>query len=135
MVRSISLAVCALLLAATAADAGKGTINQQLARWVHPTGRCGGASEQMVTLYGNGDGHVGKRVACGGVLDTKRPTVAHRTLPCGTRLSLSNPRNGRSVVATVTDRGPYTNAKLDLGPAVTAALGLNTSSYVCVSRS
>lgn len=107
------------------------TINAKLARWVKPTGKC--ANEQLSTLYGNGDGHVGKRVACGGVLDTTRPTIAHRTLPCGTKLTLTNPRNGRSVVATVTDRGPFTRASLDLGPAVTSALNLNTSSYVCVN--
>lgn len=111
-----------------------GGLNARLARYVHPTGKCSGASEQMATMYGNGDGHVGKPVSCGGRLDTSRPTVAHRTLQCGTKLSLTNPRNGRSVVATVTDRGPYTIATLDLGPATYRALGLNTSAYICVSK-
>lgn len=105
--------------------------NYKLARYVRPTGKCAGA-EQLATLYGNGDGLVGRRVSCGGVLDRGRATVAHRTLPCGSRVTLTNPHNGRSVVATVTDRGPGTSAKWDLGPAVTSALGLRSSTYVCV---
>lgn len=109
-------------------------VNAKLKRYVHPTGKCAGASEQMATMYGNGDGHLGKRVSCGGVLDAHRPTVAHRTLPCGAKLQLTNPRNGKSVVATVTDRGPFTIATLDLGPAAYRALGMNTSIYLCVGR-
>ena len=33
--------------------------------------------------------------------------VAHRRLPCGTKVLIVNPRNGRSTTATVVDRGPY----------------------------
>lgn len=33
-------------------------------------------------------------------------TCAHRTLPFGTRLKITNPRNGKSVIVRVTDRGP-----------------------------
>lgn len=40
--------------------------------------------------------------------------IAHRTLPCGTRVLLGNPRTGRWVVATVVDHGPY-GARLDDG--------------------
>ena len=111
-------------------------INAKLARYVHPTGKCAIGSERLATLYGNGDGNVGKPVACGGRLDRKRPTVAVRDrhkYPCGTKLRIHNPHNGHSVTATVTDRGPYTIAWIDLGPAVTSALRLDTSSYVCVA--
>lgn len=132
--RKALLAVACLLLPSLAHAADISGMNARLARYVHPTGKCGGASEQLATMYGNGDGHLGKPVSCGGVLDTRRATIAHRTLPCGTKLKLSNPRNGRSVTATVTDRGPYTIAKLDLGPVVYRALGMDTSIYVCVSR-
>lgn len=119
-----------LLTARKAPAADIALMNAKLSRYVHPTGKC--ANEQLATLYGNGDGHVGKPVACGGRLDTTKPIVAHKSLPCGTRLTLTNPRNGLSTTAIVFDRGPYTSATLDLGPAVTAALKLNTSSYVCV---
>lgn len=124
-----------LLLAPMAAEARQGgmvsSINAKLARWVHPTGKC--ANEQLATMYGNDDGHLGKPLFCGGRLDSSTPVVAHKSLPCGTRLMLTNPKNGRSVGAVVRDRGPYTSAKLDLGPGVYNALGIHTSQYVCVS--
>lgn len=128
------LLVACLLLPSLANAADISGMNAKLKRYVHPTGLCAGADELMATMYGNGDNNVGQPVACGGVLDRKRATVAHRTLPCGVKLRITNPRNGRHIVAVVTDRGPYTVAKLDLGPAVYGALGMDTSMYVCVTR-
>ena len=48
-------------------------------------------------------------------------TAAHRTLPFGTVLSVQS--GGRSIQVTVTDRGPFTGAFLDLSPAAASALG------------
>jgi len=107
--------------------------NARLARFVKPTKKCGDVPEEMVTMYGNGDGHLGKPVSCGGVLDTKRPTVAHKTAKCGTKVIFVNPRNGKSIQATVTDRGPYTIATWDIGPAVYKALNVDRSTYLCVA--
>ena len=123
-----------LILSNAKASAGVAEINAKLRRYVHPTGRCGGDSEQLATMYGNGDGYLGKPVSCGGRLGANENTVASRTLPCGTRLQITNPRNGRSTSAVVRDRGPYTIASLDLGPGVYHALGMTTSIYVCVNR-
>lgn len=39
--------------------------------------------------------------------DSNLMTAAHRTLPLGTKLKLTNPANNKSVVVTVNDRGPY----------------------------
>lgn len=50
--------------------------------------------------------------------------VAHRTLPCGSRVLIYVPRTGRSVVARVGDRGPR-HAMVDLAPATTRALRAN----------
>lgn len=130
----VALAVIMLVGVMLTNAADVSGMNAKLKRYVHPTGKCAGADELMATMYGNDDGHLGKPVACGGVLDRKRATVAHRTLPCGAKLRISNPRNGRHVVAVVNDRGPYTVAKLDLGPAAYRALGMDTSMYVCVTR-
>jgi len=47
--------------------------------------------------------------------------VAHRTLPCDTRLWIYDPRTRRSVIARVADRGPV-HAAIDLAPAVRRAL-------------
>lgn len=49
----------------------------------------------------------GKKTASGQRFDPNGHTVAHRTLPFGTKLKLTNPDNGRSIFATVNDRGPF----------------------------
>ena len=49
----------------------------------------------------------GTRTASGQRFDPNGPTVAHRTLPFGTKLKLTNPENGRSIIVTVNDRGPF----------------------------
>jgi rare lipoprotein A len=48
----------------------------------------------------------GHKTACGGTYVASEITTAHRTLPCGTKVRITNTRNGKSVEATVTDRGP-----------------------------
>jgi rare lipoprotein A (peptidoglycan hydrolase) len=52
-------------------------------------------------------------------------TAAHRTLPFGTRLQVSDPKSGRSVIVTINDRGPFVRGRvLDLSPAAARALGM-----------
>jgi hypothetical protein len=58
-----------------------------------------------------GPGFYGKRTACGDALSTTLIGVAHRTLPCGTKIVFRNPKNGRVVVAKVVDRGPYESGR------------------------
>lgn len=104
------------------------TINAKLARWVHPTGKCGGASELLATYYWQG-----KRTATGERFDKNGMTAASRTLPFGTTLYIRNPHNDRAVTVRINDRGPFTHAKLDLSLGAAQQLGLKQSSYVCVS--
>lgn len=72
--------------------------------------------------------------ACGGELDRVTPTIAHRTLPCGTLVLVYAPRTGLATVAEVRDRGPYglNAAGMDAGPAVTRQLRLNGMEPVLV---
>jgi rare lipoprotein A (peptidoglycan hydrolase) len=49
----------------------------------------------------------GRRTASGQRFDPNENSVAHRTLPFGTKLKLTNPNNGKSIVAIVNDRGPF----------------------------
>jgi rare lipoprotein A len=49
----------------------------------------------------------GRTMACGGRYRSKKMVAAHRSLPCGTRLRVTNRANGRVVTVTVKDRGPY----------------------------
>ena len=73
------------------------------------------------TYYGGSDHLCGRRTASGGVLNCGAMTAAHRTLPFGTVLTVA--KGGRSIQVTVTDRGPFTGAFLDLSPAAASALG------------
>ena len=52
-------------------------------------------------------------------------TAAHRTLPFGTQVKVTNKRNGRSVVVTITDRGPFIRGRvIDLTMAGANAIGM-----------
>ena len=52
----------------------------------------------------------GQQTASGRRFDKNAMTAAHRTLPLGSVVKVTNLRNGKSVVVTINDRGPYTKA-------------------------
>ena len=57
--------------------------------------------------------------------------VAHRTLPFGTQVQITNPANGRSVTAVVTDRGPFIKGRtLDVNQNVARALGFSGTAHL-----
>lgn len=71
-----------------------------------------------------GPGFYGNRTACGQRLRRGTQGVAHRTLPCGTKVAIRV--NGRSAVVPVIDRGPYANgASYDLTGATARLLGVS----------
>ena len=71
-----------------------------------------------------GPGFYGKRTACGVALTKGLVGVAHRSLPCGTRVTFKNPRNGRIVTARVVDRGPFVaGRRWDMTGGLCRALG------------
>jgi len=77
-------------------------------------------------LYGNG-------VACGGTLMPATMGVAHKTLPCGTRVKLRY--RGRTVTVPVIDRGPYVPGRdYDLTEAVKERLGFPGIGTVLANR-
>lgn len=49
----------------------------------------------------------GRRTASGSIYNMYDMTVAHKTLPFGTKIHIINPKNGKSAIAIVTDRGPF----------------------------
>lgn len=59
------------------------------------------------SFYGLGDGFHGQQAADGSRFNAHGLTTAHKTLPFGTRLRVTNPANSKSVIVTVTDRGPF----------------------------
>ncbi len=76
----------------------------------------------------------GRRTASGERFDPEGMTAAHRTLPFGTKLTVTNPRTGKTVVVVVNDRGPFTHGlHLDLSRGAARAIGLTGTGSVCVS--
>jgi rare lipoprotein A len=80
-----------------------------------------------------GPGLYGNRTACGQTLTTSTQGVAHRSIPCGTKLRLRY--RGRSVAVRVIDRGPYVAGReLDLTYATKRRLGFGSTGSVLMSR-
>jgi rare lipoprotein A len=80
-----------------------------------------------------GPGFYGNRTACGQTLTTSTVGVAHKTMPCGTRLRLHY--KGRTVKVKVIDRGPYHgNREFDLTGAAKQKLGFGSTGTVWASK-
>jgi rare lipoprotein A len=79
--------------------------------------------EGMVSWYG-AQFHL-RPTASGERFDLNAMTMAHPTLPFGTRVRVTNLRNGRSVVVRVNDRGPFVGHRIaDLSQAAASSLGM-----------
>jgi len=62
-------------------------------------------------------------------------TAAHRTLPFGSRVRVTNHSNGRSVMVTINDRGPFIRGRIiDLSRGAAHALGVSGLAMVSVTR-
>ncbi|HET7706660.1 MAG TPA: septal ring lytic transglycosylase RlpA family protein, partial [Thermoanaerobaculia bacterium] len=72
-----------------------------------------------------GEEFAGKTTANGEIFDPMQLTAAHRTLPFGTLLEVTNPKTNQSVRVRINDRGPYVgNRVLDLSYAAAKEIGL-----------
>jgi rare lipoprotein A len=68
----------------------------------------------------------GERTASGERASPSALTAAHRTLPFGTMVRVTNPRTGRSVVVRINDRGPFVRGRIiDVTPAAARALSFS----------
>src|SRR5690606_16636973 len=78
------------------------------------TGQCGRASWYALT----------SKTASGERMNPEGMTAAHRSLPFGSRLQVTNPRNGNSVIVRINDRGPFIKGRvLDLSKGAARKLG------------
>jgi peptidoglycan lytic transglycosylase len=68
----------------------------------------------------------GNKTASGHRLNPSALTAAHRSLPFGTKVLVSNRKNGRSVIVTINDRGPFVRGRIiDVTPAAARELGFS----------
>ncbi|MBH5322252.1 septal ring lytic transglycosylase RlpA family protein [Erythrobacter sp. JGD-13] len=67
----------------------------------------------------------GRLTANGERFNMNAMTAAHRTLPFGSRVRVTNPRNGQSVIVRINDRGPFTRGRtIDLSRAAASEIGM-----------
>lgn len=111
----VAVADSTALVALAAADPADGFAEVE-ARGVHVgTGRA--------SYYG--ERFRGRRTASGERFDPDGLTAAHRTLPFGTRLRVTNERTGASVIVRVTDRGPHHRSRIiDLSKGAARRIGM-----------
>jgi rare lipoprotein A len=75
----------------------------------------------------------GERTANGEYASAPGLTAAHKSLPFGTRVRVTNHQTGRSVVVRINDRGPFVRGRIiDLTPAGARALGMDGLAHVSV---
>ena len=92
-----------------------------------PVGSCSG-QHVVATYY-----VAGRRTASGQAFDPSAYTAAHRTLPFGSRVTVTNPQNGSSVTVVINDRGPFTRGvMLDLSRGAARAIGMHGTQWVCM---
>lgn len=137
--RSIRLAAAAACTLFGACSTSQAQFNDTVRASVYPDQR---AVTESAADRSRGRNFAGKasyyshpgRVASGGRFNPHGLTAAHRTLPFGTKLRVSDPKSGRSVVVTVNDRGPFIRGRvLDLSLGAAQVLGMTKRGVMHVS--
>jgi rare lipoprotein A len=86
----------------------------------------------VASVYSTESGTV---TASGQKLHPGSLTAAHRSLPFGSKVRVTNAANGRSVVVTINDRGPFVRGRvIDVTPAAARALGFSGLTRVKLAR-
>lgn len=111
-------------------ESGSGRQQTSFAVGGHAKETSSGASFGLASTYGEGS-----QTASGEKFNASELTAAHRTLPFGTRVRVTNHSNGRSVVVTINDRGPFVSGRIiDVTPAAARVLGMSGVAPVTVER-
>src|SRR4029077_19154417 len=88
------------------------------------------AETGMASVYA----YSGEKTASGERANPQGLTAAHRTLPFGTQVKVTNKKNGRSIMVRINDRGPFVRGRIiDLTPAAASQLGFSGLAPVVVS--
>jgi rare lipoprotein A len=82
-----------------------------------------------------GPGFQGRQTANGERFNTNEMTAAHRTLPFGTKVKVTNKSTGKTVVVRINDRGPYAHGRvIDLSKASAQAIGISGVANVTLAK-
>ena len=93
------------------------------------SGSYGGGSHGIASYYWQG-----QQTASGARFNPSGMTAAHRSLPFGTRVLVTNRNNGRSVTVTINDRGPFIKGRIiDLSRGAAGVIGMTGSGLAPVS--
>jgi rare lipoprotein A len=125
------LRFCVVALAATSLMISPAQIQARGFGWffAHSKSPTNCSGQGVVATYYNS----GRRTASGEVFNAAGLTAAHRTLPLGSRVTVTNPDNGRSVTVVINDRGPFTHGvTLDLAHGAARAIGMRGTQWVCM---
>jgi rare lipoprotein A len=78
--------------------------------------------------------YAGSKTASGERANPRALTAAHRTLPFGTMVKVTNKRNGHTVTVRINDRGPFVRGRIiDVTPAAAQQLGIDGIGPVTIS--
>lgn len=92
------------------------------------------AESGVASIYGN-DHHAWTKTANGEIVNPKLLTAAHKTLPFGTKVRITNLRNGKTVDVRINDRGPFRRGRIiDVTPAGAKQLGFDGLTPVRLTR-
>ena len=123
----LGAAAAASLVACVLASASAcSTRSRPVSRPVPPEEAVSGWTEQgLASWYGGADGFEGKPTASGEIYDSSLLTAAHRDLPLGTVVEVTNVETGASVRVRVNDRGPFVHGRvIDLSQAAARKIGV-----------
>ena len=88
------------------------------------------AENGIASVYG----YDGQKTANGERANPRKLTAAHRTLPFGTMVKVTNKKNGRTVTVRINDRGPFIRGRvIDVTPAAAEELGFSGLAPVVLS--
>ena len=128
--KSVALAIAGVILIPSCASTGNAssrTLNLTDRTYAIESTQHGKASWYSVRT------NSGTRTASGERLSNEAATAAHKTLPLGTKVRVTNEANGKSEVVTITDRGPYIKGRIiDLTIGAAERLGFRSRGVATV---
>lgn len=119
--KSVALAIAGVILIPSCASTGSATASTQSP---HPDSWSVQSVQQGKASWYSVRTNSGTRTASGQRLNNTAATAAHKTLPLGTKVRVTNVTNGKAEVVTITDRGPYIRGRIiDVTVGVAERLG------------